>query len=285
MAFLKQFYWILGILLLAVITTVMLGTPETFFGKQTSFIYSNLSNPAGNRTYVRTNVDFGDEEHLRQFPQEIGSWTQRKEYDVEPWKSQLGAEVAIMRGYTKPGTREIWFLAMQSKSRSSFHPPEVCYPAMGWEIVEEGFVDIPGEDADWIEKPLYPRFSKEETTVRLKKMLVTKKNERRLVLYFYVKHGTLGSASDVVTMVRISAIAPSQGSYEKTLEAEQDLLLAFIPYMFDPGEREDMIIVRLVKMGAGGILIILISFMVPLGIIFYPQIGKLRRLRLSRSQE
>ncbi len=285
MAFFKQYYWILGFLVLAAVITVMLGTPTTFLGKQTSFIYSNLSNPSSSQTYVRTNVDFGDEERLRQFPHEIGDWTEKEDYDVYPWKEQLGADVAIMRGYTKPGTREIWFLAMQSKSRSSFHPPEVCYPALGWEIVEEGFVSIPGEDADWIEKPLYPRFSKNETTVVLKKLLVAKDNERRLVLYFYVKHGTVGADSDVVTMVRISAITTPQGSYESTLKAEEDLLLAFIPYMFDPGTKEDLIITKLVKMGAGGILLIIISFAVPIIMITYPQIGKLRHFRIRHSQK
>jgi len=286
MTFFKQYHWVLGLLILAAVITVMVGTPTMFFGKSTSFIYSNLSDPKSNQTYVRTNMDFGDSERIQEFPMEVGDWT-GKSYDTNPWMEQLGADVALMRGYRKPGTQYIWFLAMQSKSRSSFHPPEVCYPAMGWEITEEGFVEIPGEEASWIEKPLYPKFSKQKTTVRLKKLLVAKDTgrsakERRLVLYFYVKHAEIGAASDVVTMIRISAIAPSEGSYESLLEREEELLLEFIPYMFDPGEREDMIIVRLAKMGFGGVFLILISFSIPLALIFYPQLGRLHPRRFRR---
>ncbi len=269
---------------MAAVITIMVGTPTTFFGRQTQFIYSSLSDPASDRTYVRTTMDFGDNERISQFPYELGEWN-GKDYDTEPWKNQLGADVALLRGYRKPETREIWFLAMQSKSRSSFHPPEVCYPAMGWEIAEEGFITIPGEDASWIEAPLYPRFSKEKATVQLKKLLVEKGNERRLILYFYVKHGEVGASSDVITMIRISAITTPQGSYETTLEQEEELLLEFIPHMFEPGEREDMIIVQLANMGFGGILLILISFGIPLAMLIYPRLENIRKGRRLSSKQ
>ncbi len=279
MAFFKQYHWVFGLLILAVITTLMVGTPSMFVGRSTAFIYSNLSDPTANQTYVRTKMDFGSNEVIQQFPFTVGDWT-GSDYEVNSWKDQLGADVAIMRGYRKPGTQEIWFLAMQSKSRSSFHPPEVCYPAMGWELSEEGYVAIPGEDASWIKPALYPKFSKAEAQVQLKKLLVTKDNQRRLVLYFYVKHAELGSTSDIVTMIRISAVAPRIGSYENLLTTQKELLMEFIPYMFDPGEKEDIIIVKLAKMGFGGVLLAICSFAVPLGILFYPQILKLRSLRL-----
>ena len=284
MAFFRQYHWILGLLVLASVITVMVGTPKTFFGQQSQFIYSNLSDPTSNQTYVRTSMDFGDNDQIRQFPYEIGEWTGR-DYDVNPWMEQLGADVALMRGYRKPGTREIWFLAMQSRSRSSFHPPEVCYPAMGWEIVEETSLTIPGKDASWIEEPLYPRFAKEKSQVTLKQMLVNKQGERRLILYFYVKHATIGAPSDIITMIRISAITTPEGSYERTLEQEKELLLEFIPYMFDPRDKEKMIILQLVDMGPGGIFLILLSFAVPIAIISYSQIARLLPYRRRQPRE
>ncbi len=287
MTFFNQYHWVIGLLVLAAVLTVMLGTPVTFFGRQTSFIYSNLSDPKSNVTYVRTNMDFGDNDQIREFPMEIGGWYGR-DFDVDPWRDQLGADVALLRGYRKPNQQEIWFLAMQSKSRSTFHPPEVCYPAMGWEILEEGFEDIPGEDASWIEAPLFPRFSEAQSAVRLKKIVVAKEKndiitERRLVVYFYVKHAELGGSSDIITMIRISAIAPLEGSYQDVLDREEDLLLEFIPLMFQPDEHEDIIIVRLAKTGLGGILLIVVSFLVPLGLTLFPQIGKLIRRRRIRA--
>jgi len=235
-------------------------------------------------------MDFGDNERIREFPMNIGDW-QGRDFPVDPWKEQLGADVALMRGYRKPGTRqEIWFLAMQSKSRSSFHPPEVCYPALGFAIQEEGYEIVPGEKADWIEEPLYPKFSESQATVRLKKMVVAKEitgslEEQRLVLYFYVKHGSIGAMSDVITMIRISAIIPrSDDSYEQTLELEKELLLEFIPVMFEPAEKEDIIIVQLAEKGAGGIFLIMLGFAIPAGIILYPQAGKLSRRIISRRE-
>lgn len=283
MTFFRQYHWVVGLLLLAAVITVFVGTPDIFFGTRTTFIYSNLSDPSKHQTYVRTNMDFGNNERIREFPMDIGDW-QGRDFPVDPWKEQLGADVALMRGYRKPGaTQEIWFLAMQSKSRSSFHPPEACYPALGFTIEEEGYEIVPGENADWLEAPLYPKFSESQATVRLKKMLVSKgkagvTEEHRLILYFYVKHGSLGAMSDVITMIRISAIVPrSDDSYEQTLELEKELLLEFIPIMFEPAEKEDIIIVQLAEKGAGGIFLIILGFAVPGGIILYPQAGRLSR--------
>ena len=56
---------------------------------------------------------------------------------------------------------------------------------------------------------------------------------------------------------------------------EKEMLIDFIPYMFDPREKEDMVIVQMINSGIGGILMMLGAFFAPLALIFYPQIRKL----------
>lgn len=286
MDFLKHYHQVVGLLILAFVTIVMIGTPSTFVGSSVSFIYANLSNPTSNQVFVRTTMDFGDNQRMQSFPKEIGEWT-GTDYDVASVQELLGADVMLMRAYTKPGLYQpLFFLAMQSKSRSSFHPPEICYPALGYEIQEEGDDQVEVTDAVWLEKPLFPELAPKsmsiDTWLPLKKLVVTKGTngeitERRTVVYFYVKLAPTGTESDAVTMIRVSAIAPTEGSYESILNAEKTLLADFIPHMFEFHEAETIIILQLAKSGIMGILLILVSFFVPLALVFYPQLAKVRR--------
>ena len=101
--------------------------------------------------------------------------------------------------------------------------------------------------------------------------------ERRVVLYFYVQDIPIGVNSDAVTMIRVSALAPAIGSYDRILNTEKDLIVDFIPYMFDFRETEDLIIVQLARMGIGGILLILAAFSMPVALILYPKFRNPRR--------
>jgi len=276
---------------------LMLGTPGTFFGQSASFLYSNLSNPTSNRTFVRTNMDFGDAESLNNFPKQVGEW-QGTDYEVEGLKAQLGADVLLMRSYRKPSVNQpIFFLIMQSKSQASFHPPEVCYPAQGWDIESEetDFLDV--SNASWLEPELYPKFSEVKPTIQIKKIVVTKEKtgffgvetiEHRVVIYFYVKSAPLGADSDAIVMIRVSAIAPTEGSYEELLKIEKQLMVDSIPHMFELREKEDIIAAQLAGSGAWGILAIIVAFSLPIALIFYSQIGRIGKLRhhvLTRKKE
>ncbi|MFO8009373.1 MAG: exosortase-associated EpsI family protein [Dehalococcoidia bacterium] len=271
-------------LVLAGILILMLGTPSTFFGQNASFLYSKLSDPTSQQTFVRTNMDFGDEEALNSFPLKIDGWTGTN-YEQAGLKETLGADVLIMRSYKKTEAEQgVFFLIMQSDSQASFHPPEVCYPAQGWKVVEEGFDTITITDAEWVEPELYPEFKESETTIQIKKIVVTKErilsretyNERRLVIFFYVRSAPLGARSDAIVMIRVSGIAPMEGSYEDLLKLEKELMADAIPYMFELREEEDIIIAHLADSGVWGIIAIAASFLFPFAIIFYPQLRNLK---------
>ncbi len=131
---------LLGFLLLAIVLIILLATPSAIFSRNVSFIYPNLEDPHTGQTNVQTKMDFGDQAHVESFPMEFGEW-RGESYDpskAEDMRDKLGASVLMMRDYYKPGLwRGLTFLIMQSKSRTSFHPPQVCYPATGWGIQEE----------------------------------------------------------------------------------------------------------------------------------------------------
>ena len=75
------------------------------------------------------------------------------------------------------------------------------------------------------------------------------------------------------------------GSYQGTLNLAKDLLLEFVPLMFEPREQQKPIFIQMAQMGFGGILLIGVSFAVPLAILFYPQIAKLRLYRHQHKLE
>ena len=120
-------------------------------------------------------------------------------------REQLGASVLMMRDYYKPGLwRGLTFLIMQSESHASFHPPEVCYRALGWEIQEAGTVEIPMSESFWKEigniGPIDPHDEARKLLgpVIMNKLVITngenQVNDRHVVLYSYVRNSSLGSS-------------------------------------------------------------------------------------------
>ncbi|MBE9594818.1 MAG: hypothetical protein IMF19_15210, partial [Proteobacteria bacterium] len=116
-------------------------------------------------------------------------------------------------------------------------------------------------------------------TISAKKLIAVKESdesgdkkvtERRVVLYFYVKENL---ASNKVTMVRVSALAPLEGSYDGILDIRKEFMGDTIPCMFEIREEEEPIIFIVLASGSviGKVSIVLL-FLAPLSIIFYPQI-------------
>ena len=173
---------------------------------------------------------------------------------------------------------------MHSNNRSSFHPPVVCYPALGYTIVEEGKEYVTVKNANWVEKPLYQIWEDQadelgvfKGTITVKKLVVIKESdgmvtERRVMLYFCVKGGFSPSAT--VTMIRVSAVAPTSGSYDETMSTCKEFMGEAVPYLFEMRPEEDSIAVSLIKSGLGGWSVIVILLASPFLIMFYPQIKR-----------
>jgi hypothetical protein len=178
----------------------------------------------------------------------------------------------------------VFFLIVQSNNRSSFHPPIVCYPALGYTIEEEGKELVPVHNASWAGGQWLSEMDVTfNGTIVVKKLVVAKESEedgkvteRRVVLYFYVKDRPV--ASNTVTMVRVSAIAPTEGSYDGILNISKEFMGDTIPYMFEPKEKEHFIFTILASGSIVEKAALLMLILVPLAIIFYLQLRKLLSL-------
>lgn len=275
MAFYRRYSLLLGILALILTLVLLLSTPGVALSPGVTFIDSELHRSSGEEAYVRTRMDFGSAAHVSSFPKQIGEWT-GYDYDTREAEESLKADVILLRGYDRPGLYQpLFFLIMQAKTESSFHPPPVCYAGLGYEIGEESKEQLPVSDAGSIGSP-------SGLTIPLQKMEVFKVsdgevNERRIVLYYYVKGNQL--TSDNVTMIRIEALAPIEGSYGGILGLEKDFLALTFPYMFEPaGEGNwNPLIARIAGVGAGGYFAIILLLLFPVAVILFPRTGPGRR--------
>ncbi len=279
---------LIGLLLLALVIIILIATPGAIFSRNVSFIYPSLSDPSSGQTSVQTKMDFGDQEHVESFPMEIGEWTgiNYDSAEAEKMRQQLGASVLMMRDYYKPGLwRGLTFLIMQSEDRSSFHPPQVCYPAQGWKVQEEGTEVIPMPESFWKEVgdigPMDPLEMALEYLgpVCMSKLIITTGDDeiedRHVVLYCYVRNSSYWGSSDTVTMLRVSGPTLLTGSSEDMLNVEKEFMAEVIPLLFEAREEEDIIISQIASLGPGGIFLLILIFAVPLIVAFHPEIRRL----------
>jgi len=291
-SFFEEYSKFIGLLMLVFVIILLFSTPSMLLAKSITTIGTELSHATGDETLVRTKFDFGNNEHMQAFPEQIGDWT-GSDYNTTGIAENLGADVMLLRAYSHPKLYQpVFFLIMQSNNRSTFHPPIVCYPALGYTIEEIGKETIPVRNISWVEEPLYgtPKDKDKEgvyfnrtITISAKKLIVIKKSggnengneneevtERKTVLYFYVKENPF--ASDTVTMIRVSALAPLEGSYDGILNITKEFMGDTMPCMFELRQEEPIVFILLASGSASGKVALVLLFLVPLSIIFYPQI-------------
>ena len=283
----EGYFRIIGLFLLAFVIGQLFSTPHTIFASSITVLDTELSHVSNDALHVQVKMDLGNNEHIRAFPNNIGGW-EGSDYDTTRVAESLGADVMLMRSYINPETfQPVIFLIIQSNNRSSFHPPIVCYPALGYTIEEEGKAKIPVHDVSWVDVPCLYIYEPENKThayfndtIPVKKLIVTKQSggkvtERKVVLYFYVKENPF--ISDAFTMVRVSALAPTEGSYDGILNLTAEFMGDTIPCMFELRKEEPFVLFILLSSGIGKVVIGLL-LLVPLSILFYPEIKRLRKV-------
>jgi hypothetical protein len=288
--FLEQYSRFIGLIMLTFVLTTLFSTPSMILAKSITSIGTELSHATGDELVVRTKIDFASNEHMQAFTPRIGNWTGMDYEDSERVKEALGADILLMRNYAQPRlVQPIDLLLMQSNNRTSFHPPIVCYPALGYTIEEEGYEFVTLQNASWAaERWLERRDSVVSPTVAVKKLVVTKQSEtgaiveRRVVLYFYVKERPL--ASDTITMVRISALVPVTGPYESVVDLEKEFLCETFPYLFEVREAEPRVIATLASGSLLDNVVLLLLLIAPVMVTFYPQLKTARRSRSATTR-
>ena len=278
--FFGEYSKIIGLLVLVFVIIMLFSTPSMILAKAVPTLGTELSHAPEDETHVRTKMDFGNNEHIQAFPKQIGDWT-ASDYNTTRLAESLGADVMLMRAYSHPKLYQpVFFLIMQSNDRSSFHPPIVCYPALGYTIAEEGKEEVLVQNASWAEGQwLSEKDVTFNGTIAVKKLIVVKEaeedgeiTERRVVLYYYVKDRPF--ASNTVTMVRVSAIAPTEGSYEGVLNISKEFMGDTVPCMFEMQREESTLFTSLASGSIVEKAALLMLLLAPLAIIFYPQIRK-----------
>lgn len=257
---------LVGIVILIVVVILLLTSPGLLFSPMVTFIDTELYRSSGQEVSVRTRMDFRSQEHMAAFPLKLGKWD-GYDYDTTKYVEQLGANVMLLRAYEpRTLTQPVFFLILQAKTESSFHPPKICIRAQGHEIQEEGEEKVLITDATWAK-------GSSSISIPLRKLITIKKSEdgriteRRVVLFCYVKGNRF--YEDTITMIQMEALAPLTGSYEGALNEEKDFISQAIPLMFEPVEeaRWDPLFMVFFEWGTSGYLVIAFMFLVPITII------------------
>ena len=268
---------IIGLLMLEVVLILLFSTPSMILARQVTMIGTELSYASDFELSVRTKLDLGNTEHMQAFPNQIGEWS-GYDYKTERLREALGADVLLMRAYSHPNQDQpLFFLIMQSYNRSSFHPPIVCYPALGYTIEGESREIVTVHNVSWLEDPWPTDTKSNETILPVKKLVVVKQaadtgraTERWVVLYFYVKEPPW--SSHTITMVRVEALAPTDGAYEESLTVSKEFMAEIFPRMFDVQRAERVLFSSLATGSFADKLVLIMLFLTPLAVFFYPEL-------------
>lgn len=261
-------YFIIGVVVLTIVAIILMLSPGTLLSPMVT-LGTSLNTMSSNSISVQSKEDLSNPTVMSNFPKIIGTW-QGYDYPVETYIAELQADAMLVRVYEPPTfSQPLFFNIVVSKTDSSFHSPSGCFISAGYQIQAEAQENVTITDTSWI-------VNQSKVIVPLDELVVTKNNadgtinERRLVLFFYVKGNPF--YTDSITMIEVDAVIPLQGSYDEFLNEEKGFLNQAIPLMFSqPSTENDYhpIFLTLVDWGVGGDAVIAILIIIPLTIIFY----------------
>jgi len=268
----KQYFAIIGLLVLTVVICVLLLPASMILARTVAFIDTTSYRASSDQIPVRTKMDIGDSEHMRAFPEMVGKWV-GIDYEASQIEEWLNADVVLMRAYRTPNfDHPVFLLLVRSNDPVSFHPPVVCYPALGYQIEEEGKEKIPLTNVEWVSYWRSETEQKVASSINTNKLVVFKEVdegviERRVVLYFYVKEEPI--VGDTLTMIRISMLVPADISCDEEISMAKDFVADVIPYLFELYEtKEEPVAAQLSESGIGW-LVMVISVTTPLMMVVF----------------
>jgi hypothetical protein len=72
--FVEEYGRIIGLVVLSFVIIFLFSTPSMILAKSVTTIDTELSHASDSAMFVRAKMDFGNNEHLRTFPTDIGDW-------------------------------------------------------------------------------------------------------------------------------------------------------------------------------------------------------------------
>ncbi|MBT9162563.1 MAG: hypothetical protein DDT27_01122 [Dehalococcoidia bacterium] len=266
---LRSYLPIIGLFLLVISVVLLCSDPEPVFSRGVSFVSTELGWKTGEETLVWAKSGFKSNERMMDFPRRVGTW---EGYDSNPeaaadLRETLGASVFLMRTYRKPGlSPPVFFLIVQARESSAFHPPPVCYKGLGYRVEEDkDTVRIsPGQAGDVHVGGVVP----------MKKLWLTRitdgeVTERQIAIYCYLKGNQF--TGDTMNLIRFSTLAPVDGPPDGVLRHMKEFAGLALPHLFEVRDYQtEILFTRLAGEGTGGWLMIAVAFAFPGALITAP---------------
>ncbi len=158
---------------------------------------------------IEARFDFSLKADLKALPLQVGEW---QGADIP----QTNVEVAILlepeqvvyRRYTRPDGKYVWLSLIGSRQTKSFHSPQICYTADGWQT------DVTSEPIELDDGSLY-----------MLRVEARKDPWEHIILYTFLYPDTLRQAEDGAVLFKVTA--PLYGSLEETLAIEKSFIREF----------------------------------------------------------
>jgi hypothetical protein len=222
----------------------------------------------GKSLLLKTAYEFNNEEGIKSFPATLGVW---KSYDFKYPDSvykQLNADILMSRAYQKSNGELVWMDIINSKVGETFHKQRICVEGQGWTVNNESIAEFT------VANPPNPF-----TKLYANRLDYSKGNEKQMMVYWFLfkKFGS----NDSVTMIRLtSPVVSNETATFNSMKSfvEGNLFNA----MYKGSEADTSTVAEYVigKYGKSGILAIMVSIFVPIGLVF---LGLRQRIRLKRS--
>lgn len=249
MGFLDDYHGIIGILLLALVIIILFSTPSMLFAQSIQAIGTDLGQ-TGNEKFIRTKMGFST-----QVPEEVGKWSRTGHTTSDLYGNKT------LPVYTHL-SHSITFAVTQNSLNLT-----------NYTVQEQETDEITVTNATWVQNPVFSR-NEGKVTIPVKRMEISGETGNHSVMYFYVKDNPL--ISDEITIVSVST--PVNTSYNH-VNTSKEFMSSAIPYMFEFRGEENLVIGEILRQGTNGILAVLLSVLIPVGVILYPLLKRLLKIK------
>ena len=160
---------------------------------------------------VGSPYQFSLKSDLAELPLQLGEWIGE---DVPQTNLEvfilLEPEQYVQRIYRLADRRYVWLSLIGSRKSKSFHSPQICYDADGWQT-RSSSVAVPLEEGEVYALQLYAH-----------KLVGQGIAVEHVVLYFYLWPGYARDPQDGMVLVKVTA--PLYGTLEETVSLQEQFL-------------------------------------------------------------
>ncbi len=159
---------------------------------------------------IAAQYDFSLDGDLASVPLQIGDWqgADIPQTNIEV-QILLEPEQYVYRRYSRPDGSYVWLSLIGSRQTKSFHSPQICYTADGWQTeVKSEPIDLSGKGE-----------------VYALRVNARKEQWEHVVLYFFLYPNSLREANDGAVLFKVTA--PLVGSVEDTLALQKAFIREF----------------------------------------------------------